>query len=129
MTLLLASPGSTEVLIFGVFAIVIYFFVMRWIFRVNTIVENLKIQTQLLAKIAKYGNVPEKELYQAMGILGPEVQTSDEFDSQMSILITDAGIMPAINYAMNLKDMNENSARSYIDKLIANRNLTPKKTK
>lgn len=62
--LLIASPGITEVLIIGALSITFSFFLLRWIFRVNSIADHVKLQTHLLVKIAKYNNVPIDEIIQ-----------------------------------------------------------------
>jgi hypothetical protein len=59
---LLALPGITEILIGVVLSIAIIFFVLRWIFRVDAIADNLKIQAHLLIRIAKHNTVTTEEI-------------------------------------------------------------------
>lgn len=66
MLLLFATPGVTEIGIAAAFAFLIGFFITRWIFRVNTMVDHIKLQTQILVQIAKYNKVPVEELNQLL---------------------------------------------------------------
>lgn len=86
MTLLLATPGITETLVIAAFTVVITFFLCRWIFRVDTIADNLKAQTELLKQIAKYNNVPVEEINKTLGldkVKYPDVGPLQPIDQQM----------------------------------------------
>lgn len=62
MIYLLVLPGISELLIGTAFALVIYFFINRWIFRVDTITDHVKFQSHLLIEIAKHNNVSSEEI-------------------------------------------------------------------
>jgi hypothetical protein len=114
-----------------IIAFLISIFLTRWIFRIDTIVDNMQRQTKLLAKIAKYGNVPESEIRDVLGL--NEVSSSEplstasaEFENQISKIITESGTIAAISAVANQTGVSSGSARSYVDELITKRHLTPK---
>ena len=81
MTLLQIANTDFMGYLFGfIVALVVAFFICRWIFRIDTIVHYLKIQAELLIKIAKYSNVPHEEIYQALGRKMPKELESKEIN-------------------------------------------------
>jgi hypothetical protein len=62
MLLLLSSPGGTEIIIIAVIGFIAGIFITRYIFRIDAIVDNLKLQTYLLVRMAKQANVPNEEI-------------------------------------------------------------------
>lgn len=71
MLLFISAPGSTEIIIFSVIAFFLGVLFTRWLFRINEMADNLKYQTKLLMKIAKYNNVPHDEIYKALEMTPP----------------------------------------------------------
>lgn len=60
--ILLVAPGIIEISIAVVVGFLITFAITRWMFRINTIADNLKLQTRLLITIAKHNKVPPEEI-------------------------------------------------------------------
>lgn len=67
MTLLITSPGATELLLLGITSFIFGIMITRWLFRINTIAENLTMQTRLLAKMAKKAGVSDDEIRDVLG--------------------------------------------------------------
>jgi hypothetical protein len=68
-----ASIGFGYILAF-ILILLISIFITRWIFRIDTMVHYLKIQADLLIKIAKYNKVPHDEIYEALGYSKKQVE-------------------------------------------------------
>ena len=112
-----------------IIVLIISIFITRWVFRIDTLVHYMKIQADLLIKIAKYNNVPHAEIYQVLGKTNPSNKpgSTGDFEDTVANIITESGTQQAIGYVMNLKATTLGSARTYVDELIEKRNLTPKK--
>lgn len=129
--MILLQISSDDALPYFLVAIIVFFicvFITRKIFGIDTIVSHMKYQTELLMKIAKYNKVPHDEIRRVLGLkLAPENKSSDNYDTNLGVLILDQGVEAGIEYVVKSKKLSRDSARDYVSNLIGKQNLNPKK--
>jgi hypothetical protein len=127
----LSSSDSFVYIVAIIISLIVCIFITRYIFRIDTLVHYLKIQADLLIKIAKYNNVPHDEIYQVLGTKAPQnegrSQASLEFENEVAKLVTTKGSMAAIYHVQNVTGVTPGSARTYVDELIDRKKLIPGK--